>query len=366
MPALIPPLRIYRDGVLRTVRRAYRGSALLFDEPPPVVPGTAIIGMPYPLAAAGPDYAEAFDHMTGAGAAFFLPDSTYQLEPTVLGTGYETDFLAGAPAAPAVYQALAARNLSLIMPAELVYPDPANLPALAADPLAAAIAAMTAATGSSRLGGVRINAAGLTEAHGAALHDRIRLVAPSAPIILLGEPIPDAGSQAAWLAAWAALLPYCDIVGVILTWTALPERGVLTPASGGAVEPEQTQAAADYLAWFAAEAPGKALAGVLQAHGVADTYSAEEIAPVDPETVAQLQAPTSAEMTALAAVYTGAGATLMIWHGAGFLKESEAGTAAWVQALGVTGGGFADIIHIDDETVFIDDETVRIDGTRSS
>ncbi len=302
-------------------------------------PLVGVAGVPYDLGATR-DYDQIFGTLAGRGIDLFFPTFQYEEAPQTRSLGFESDFVPPCRWDDPAFLALRNSGVRLIVPASLLYDPGQPLPPIESDPLAA----LVACAGDGTLFGVLSYDEpahnGIAPAATQALYDRIKTVAPDAPVLMVHAPLRvplDAPSEdpagLEYLAKVQEHSRAADIVG--FDTYPIPESmaRVGAPDAGNRILGPETVVGA-YLDFIAEAAPGKSYLAVLQNFSPADQYAPEALARIPQELRSRARPPSRAELDAMLHQAVGNGAGLVIWYGGGFTKSEDA--PQWRDTLDVS------------------------------
>lgn len=290
------------------------------------------VGVPYDVAVTR-DFDAIFAQMQASGQSLIMPMAIYESHPVQLSTGLDAVFFPPpyGSADAALYAAMRAHGIKLVVPAELVYPQGNALPAPADDPLLALIEAAGADLVAAVYTYDEPVLNGVSTAALRAVYQHVKSIAPELSVIQVNAPAEAGGSLGSYLADVLSAAQWADQVGFSIYGTGLPGSGFRTPFSGGAVV-DQTTALGDYMQWIDIFLPDKGKVGVLQGFGLADLFSDSMLAGMDPALVQAASTPDAAAMAEAARAL--AGADTLMWFGPSYL-ESSLGTA-WQDILRIS------------------------------
>ncbi len=292
-------------------------AALLLLAAPVAAQEFVAAGVPRALAQ-GRDYRAIFTHLKDKGFSVFFPTFQYVESPQAAGFGFESDFLPPCSADDPAFVALRETGIGLIVPAPLLYPDPAHLPPLERDPLRALITcAGTGLRGVSSFDEPVSNGISLEQVR--AVYARVKRIDPALDVLMVHAPLPDNRHDAiaqplrqAYFESVRQFSMAADIVGFDIYPYPEGLTGLASP-----FQPDGPVAAdtlvADYARWLAQALPDKRHLMVLQGFAYADMF--KELGPD------WAVAPSALQIDRMVA---GSGdATLIIWWGQAALGDID-------------------------------------------
>jgi hypothetical protein len=271
--------------------------------------------------------------MQAAGQTLFMPMSLYEQHPAPQGTGLEAAFFPPpyGTADAELYAAMRAHGIKLVLPAELMYPIGSALPAPQNDPLRA----LVDAAGPDLIGAVYTYDEpvrnGIATSELKAVYQHVKAILPDVTVIQVNAPVEEGQDMGEYLDAVTAAAEWADQIGFSIYGSNLTGAGIATPYSGGETADLLT-ALADYTRWIDEALPGKEKIGILQGFGLADLFSDEMLATMDPALVAAGAAPDAVTMSE--SVRAMAGVDTLMWFGPSYLDSSLG--SAWQDVLNVS------------------------------
>ncbi|RKF14756.1 hypothetical protein D6850_07705 [Roseovarius spongiae] len=296
-------------------------------------------GVPKNIAASR-DYGAIFRHLRDNGIDMFFPTFQYQEVPAPRSFGFESDFTPPCSGNAPAFAALRASGVRLVMPAELLYPDPGriNRVSVAADPLTQLIAC----AGRANIGAVtnydEAAMHGIPESAAQALYNRVKQIDPSLPVLMVHGPIvidkPQFSSDAkvqGYLQKVVRYSRHADAVGFDVYPVPSPIAKIATPGSKRAVvSPEQ--AIAGYAGFLKANFPQKDTLLVLQGFAYTDLYERGFLEANVPAAMrAMIPAPSRSQIDMMVGQAVSSGVDYIIWWGQAALKSTNA--APWPDIL---------------------------------
>jgi hypothetical protein len=286
-----------------------------------------VAGVPKSLGATR-DYDRIFSQLKSSGMSVFFGTFQFQEVPTGLSLGFERDFLAPCSATDTAFVALKTHNIKLLVPGNLLYPTDAELPSLDDDPLRQLIAC----AGVDGVFGVTTYDepahTNVTDAQLQRFYDRVKLVQPSLPVLMIHAPLFDDQSPAEqkdYLDRVVRQSAFADIVG----FDVYPVPAVIAkvPNPDGAIVDDPADTVAAYMTWIRQAAPTKSYLIVLQGHSIANVYSDEERDKNAPEVLKQVRAPSLKETQDMTRRAIDGNASVVVWWGPSFVKSDS--TEPW-------------------------------------
>lgn len=280
---------------------------------------------------------EAFASISAHGVGAFFPMSQYVEIPTPLADPWGNDF--GPPYTGPAFDAMRAHGVKLVAVGEQLYPRGLSLPSLANDPLQALINAVGLPNVHSILTIDEPILQGASEAECSARYQRIKMVAPSLPVLMVQAPMlaehplfDTTTERSSYLAKCVRYAAYADIVGFDVYPITPGYAKVLTPYTGSQWTTSHIKAVADYCRWLKEKLPTKRHLMVLQGMAHRDQYSVEVQAQYSEAELATVRAPTQQELRDMALAC--AGVEMRIWYGPSFIKTEP--SQLWADVLTVS------------------------------
>jgi hypothetical protein len=286
------------------------------------------------------NYNKIFRILVQNGITEFFPTFQYQEIPNPISYGYEKDFSAPCRADSKAFKALRNTNMKLLIPAEIVYPNPKKLRSVSGknSPLAQIIACA----------GIE-NIAGITNYDEAvfqgvsidsvrAFYTHAKSVAPSIPVLLVHGPIimdksvfNSARKRDRYLDKVIAFSAYADIIGFDVYPVPIGVSRVATPLSKGKHRTAD-KAIGEYMSWLNDAIPSKPKLMILQGFSYADMYESSFLkANISKELRDYVKPPIAQEIDAMVKQAQQKGVTKIIWWGQAALKNST--QAPWPDIL---------------------------------
>lgn len=278
------------------------------------------------------DYSTLFNALKADGIKSFAPTFQYLEVPSPKSFGFEQDFMAPCdPAAPA-FKALRKTGVKLLIPGELLYPNPAYIGASTVDrdPLAMLL---KCAGRKQILGVTNYDEAvfhGVSRATVKKLYDRVKQIDPTLPVYMVHAPIVMDKSEFrsehlinAYLEKVIAYSEYGDVVG----FDVYPEPAIVaqlaTPLSEGQIREPQV-AVGEYAKWLEKALPQHRRLMALQGFAFSDLYEDSFLnANVPQELLALVHAPSRDLLDQMIQQVRDSGADTIIWWGQAALENTE-------------------------------------------
>lgn len=282
------------------------------------------------------DYGEIFALLAANGIDLFFPTFLHQQLPVARSLGFERDFTPPCRPGDPAFAALRESGVGLIVPASLLYAPDRPLPPVSRDPLAALIDCAGKGVVRGLLSYDEPVHSGVPEEAAAALHARVRQVAPDLPVMMVHAPMTTDTSpahHARYIEGVRRMSRHADIVGFDIYPVPGRIAKIVRPRSGTEVL-EGAEAVAAYAALIRELAPGRRHLAVLQNFAYADQYAAPLRESFPAELVAAARGPTAAEMEAMARAARAGGAEIIVWFGGAYTPSTAA--PHWRATLEVT------------------------------
>jgi hypothetical protein len=307
------------------------------------------------------DYDKIFAQLKASGISVFFGTFQYQEIPTGESLGFEVDLLPPCQATDKAFVALKAHGIKLLVPGNLLYPPDSELPALTDDPLRK----LLACTGDDGIYGVsnydEPSHTGITDVQLKRLYDRVKLVKPSLPVLMIHAPLftdKPSTEYKPYLDLVVRQSAFSDVVG----FDVYPVPPVIAKIANpdGTASQDPADAIGAYMDWIRLKAPTKKHLIVLQGHSIADLYSAAERDKFPQEILDMVRPPNQKETRDMARKAVDGNASIVVWWGPSFVKNDV--TEPWV-SIRSTAAEFTNMsIPIGTGT----GNTDQIDATRSA
>ena len=289
------------------------------------------------------DYVGLFARLSQNGIGAFLPTFQYQEVPVPRSLDHESDFTAPCTSSDPPFRALRGSRVKLVIPAELLYPNPARigLGAASADPLAQ----LLKCAGAGKIAAISnydeaiLNGIALADVK--RLYAHVKAIAPQLPVLMVHAPIildkaefASARKRARYLEQVVAYSEHADIVGFDVYPVPAFAAQLATPLSEGRMAGE-AEAVAGYVHWMATALSHKRRLIVLQGFSYADLYEPGFLrATVPAALLARVRPPRQDELEAMVRQARVGGVEMIVWWGQAALKDSS--QAPWPAILAIS------------------------------
>jgi len=277
------------------------------------------------------DYLNLFTLLRQNGITGFFPTFQYQEVPQARSYGYESDFVPPCSPNDRAFKALSS-GIKLILPAELVYPDPSifSKPMSANDPLKQIIAC----AGRSNIAGIsnydEAAFQGVSLSDVKAFYDHVKAIDETLPVLMVHGPLVadrsefnTSSKRRTYLDKVVEYSKSADVVGFDVYPVPALVAKMGTPSSNGQIETSD-KAIRDYAIWLKSALPGKRKLMVLQGFSYADLYERnylESNVPIDLRAV--IQAPSRSELDVMVKQAQADGVDMIVWWGQAALRTSH-------------------------------------------
>lgn len=296
-------------------------------------------GVPREIASAR-DYGMLFRHLRENGIDMFFPTFQYQEIPSPRSYGFEEDFMPPCASDQPAFAALRASGVKLVVPGELIYPDPGRIGRgdIAADPLSRLIACAGRANIAAITNYDEAVLHGIPETATQALYARVKQIDPGLPVLMVHAPIvidkPEFSSDAKVQTYLQTVMRYsrhADVVGFDVYPVPSVIAKIASPGSQRAVV-SPAQAIAGYIGFMKANFSQKDTLMVLQGFAYTDLYESEFLeANVPAPLRAMIPAPSRSEIDMMVDQSVAGGVDYVIWWGQAALPSTDA--APWPEIL---------------------------------
>ncbi len=277
------------------------------------------------------DYAALFTRLADHGIGAFLPTFQYQEVPIPRSLNLESEFTPPCTALDPPFRALANSRVKLVIPAELLYPDPARIGTGAGlnDPLVQ----LMKCAGPGRIAAISnydeaiLNGLGINDVK--RLYDHVKAAAPGVPVLMVHAPIildkaefASVRKRAEYLRRVVEYSQHADIVGFDVYPVPAFAAQLATPLSEGRMVGE-AEAIAGYVHWMATALSGKRRLMVLQGFSYADLYEDSFLRQTVPAALlAKVRPPRRDELEDMVRQARVGGVEMIVWWGQAALKAS--------------------------------------------
>lgn len=287
------------------------------------------------------NYEGVFRALRNSGVDTYFPTFQYQEVPEPLSFGFETDFLPPCTADDPGFRALRSTGMKLIVPGELIYPDPSILTrdAKSEDPLAQIIecAGPDGVAAITNYDEAVLNGRPIQDV--AALYEHLKSVAPNLPVLMVHGPIvadrpefsrPDLIET--YLQRVQAFSEFADVVGFDVYPFPAFLMQLATPSSGGMIV-EEARVVEEYLTWIGDVLPRKSKLIVLQGFALTDLYDPDFLeSNFSADLLATVAAPANGEIQMMVKQAKAHDAEFIFWWGGAALKSAD--DPPWPSILG--------------------------------